>query len=549
MIGQHPNESPWYMNQGALQVSKAFMFETRGYDQQYLRPYQTNYNYDVRAHLAESTNYGQNISQNTLSQVAGEFLQPKSYIDQNSFAFIDHGFQESRFSFFIELTFPEPGADAQKRFVLTGYTDRFDPSYSGLIDPTLKFYFNNLITVRDVRFNTPYGVETKSTVLESSHVLNTIDPDALYSAQIPERRTLDPHSIMREIYFQTQSFTHDVTSQITDQNVTITTPQGTIGTPRIIPRRHESRPSYLSDTVSQYRSALTQAMTDSSTFSPSMQTHQDEASWDAESIAFEEASNILRGPSVSRHPLFQGLAQNTHRFLKTGFITYDELCNTFPGLDQVMHITYLDQVSQQSAYRPGMGEHWHGSDYETLAANVISQGLPPILSDCLTRKISFMATNEGPGGHDNITYNAPPEGFVQGLDFRNFVEYFETRLRSEILSDISKQGNLIYHVNVEINMSLEVRIWISIDHQEPVLFVAPMFCDSVFTPIVTADTQDVQKVGGDIQNMLGDISGDYINTPATGILTQPNQQPAGRDQNPAMPTDFAQGGVNQPKMI
>ena len=509
-------------------VSRAVMFETLGYDPQFMRPFQTQYDYQIHNALVEQTEGGQNTTQQALTGVANQFLQPKSSVDRNSQALIDNGFPEPRFSFFIEVTMPEPGMNAQRRYIITGYTDRADYSYSGELPPDLTFYFNNMITIRDVQQNTPQGPQTRSTIIENHHIVGNLDPNQAYLAGNMSRHTLDPHSVLKELYMQSESLLQEVRSDLGNApNVNVVTQGATRTSPSLVPRRHESRPSYMADTISNYQSAMTQGMTDESLYMDNFQTAQEDASWDPGEAAFSKASSSLRTPSPSQHVLLKQFMQGTHTFLQSGAITFQELCGLLPGMSENLHIIYLSQPQRQSAYQPGMGEHWTGSGHEHMAATVIVQNLPPILSDCLTRKMAFWATNDVPGTQDTIQYVEPPEGFVEGLDFRPFKDFFEQRLRAEILSDISKWGNLVYHVYVEINMVQEARIWVSIDHQEQILFVCPMFCDSTFAPILTADVNDVHKVGNDMRNMLYDISGQQQPHQDTSGWTMPQAAPAG----------------------
>lgn len=499
--------------QNRPRVTKAVMIESLGYDNQYLRPFQTHYDGYVHQGLMEATNYGQQVDSNTLSPVATNFIQPRSAVSAGDAAFIDNGFNESRFSFLIEFTINEPGTRAQQRHIVSGYTDRLDYSQSGYLAPDLKLRFNNIISIRDVTEPTPNGEQTRSIPMNVDHVFTGVPMDSPMAYNTGPRYEISPDRILHHIGVTQDPALMGIGEQ--NLNVTVNNAAPQVNGINLVSRRYEARPNYLSDSITKFRSALADvSVNDTEGFYDGFIAGDTPLEANTSQVAYQKASADLRSNSVSQHSLYRQLIGMNPEFQQRGYMTYQELCDIFPELDYQLYVTFLGKPQRQVAYQPGMGEHWHGSNYETIAATIVQQALPSILSTCMTRKISFWATNDIIGGQHNIVYYEPPEGFVAGLDFASqFKDYFESRVINEVLADISRHGNLIYHLGVEIDLLSEARIRVSIDNQEIIYFVTPMFCDATFAPLMSSRYEDVNTIGRDIEQMLGDITGQTQHSP------------------------------------
>lgn len=209
------------------------------------------------------------------------------------------------------------------------------------------------------------------------------------------------------------------------------------------------------------------------------------------------------------HPFFRML-QNNSDLINEYSITYHELCRLLPGFDHVTKVVTHSPVQAQSQYRRGQGERWSAATGEAIACTIMQQSVPAMMTECLMSDVHFMATNDTIGSVDVVQVFGA-SGFTEGIDLSPFIVHFIERLKREVLSDISKRGLVKYKITVHMGMTTQSQFIISLDNEPDSMFVAPTFCDALYSPVVTTNIQDLFHMSSDLSTMLMNAGNEITN--------------------------------------
>ncbi len=486
-------------------ATRVIMKETTRYDDVYLRPYQSNYDGDVANQLMMATEHGSNVSPLALAGVAGSFIQPSAATSHR--ATIENGFGEKRLSFMIEVRENNNSMmGTGSRFIITGYSDHFGAVYqngSALLDPNLKLFINNVFVIRDSYQQTSHSNQaTVSTMISADHILHR--PDEGLHMRAPQ-----PLYMQRpEDVFAKLSYSNDMMTQHF-RNAEVDDGRNSLIQLSSSKRSHEVPSRWLSDSIRAYRNAEAESTTYGD-------DHLDATStWDN--------SRATVRNSISSNNRLMGALQIRTNLPDLGYVTYRELCSIIPNLDAENQVLFSDRNTIAREYQPGQGDTWNQATYEAIAASIVKQSVPAIMSDCLITSIVFQATNDTFGGEPVVSISSVMS-FTTGIDMTRYVEHFIERLKCEILSMISQNGARVFNLECQMNMLYDSHITVSIDNQPPVYLAAPSFCDGLYAPILTADQQGTSNLAHDVETMLLNLGGDLSRMASRGY--EPNQQPS-----------------------
>ncbi len=487
-----------------FRVTRCVMKQTTRYDTVALRPYTTHYDRSIEQLLAESTENGNNVNAQTLSSAASQFLQPSAVA--KGVADIANGFNEQRFSFMIEVVDDRGGLSVGNRYILTGYTDHVGVAQNmgrQAIDPNMKLFINNVFMMRDTQINTPNGIQTRSNIVDNMHVLIDPNHNDFYNKKY-DYFSQRPEDVFATIGYNNDPMMSEARANGIDQ-------RSMISTPRASSRRNDSRPNYLAETIKSFKNA-----------SAEEETSQDDDYTDGSNV-WDMSRNYQR-QTISGNRLMNVLSTKAD-YMTLGFVTYADLCNILPNLDQKNDVVMMGAAQQQREYQPGQGESWQSTSFEAIAATIFNQVTPSIMTDCLLTRIHFMATNDTIGAQHEIIPLAF-NGFSENIDLTPFIQHFMARLQREVLDDISKGSQVLYQVECIIDLTYDSTFKISLDGEPMVMFTAPSFCDSLYAPVLSSDSNDINNMASDIETMLYNVSGD--------LRRMHNQQqgPVGGQQSP-----------------
>lgn len=472
-------------------VSKLIMVETSRYPDMYLRPYESNYDYQTQQALNHSTESGSKLTANALTSVASMILKP-SAVPVGVVGMVN-GFSEKRFSFMLEITeYNTRITTGGVRYVITGYTDQLgvinDRRGNPILDPNMSFYINNIHTIRDTLVNTAIGKSYRSNMASSLQLphVSTSNRDGFGFSNTPTY-LMRPEDVAGKISTEndpTRKYLNE-SSGVIDLGGVLT---GVVGSKR----GNTSRSHYLSDLFTGYVNALT----DTSDF------EYDDV-WD-------KTKQNVRGNALSNNPFIAELMMTTD-FAAVGSFTLSELDNmTGNAASDLADVIIKNNLSNANAGRLGMfdstdSDDWGMASTTSQAATILQQSIGSIMSDCMLTTVGFIVHNNTLTGEMDFRFTSPINSFTDGIDLTPLLEnMFKPRVMAEIIDDISFNNQVSFSLECVMDLHYESTISISIDGEEG-FYVAPSFCDGITTPVLTYDNVSLSNLAEDVVSMVGSI--------------------------------------------
>lgn len=468
-----------------MKVNSLVFTETGSYNQQVLRPYETQCSEQALRSLREVTD-GNNFAASTLAGLAGNIIRPVAQAVGN--ANIENGWDTRRLRFFLEISHdqgPSLGGfqtNNQIIQILTGYTDYVGATVNQNIDPNMRLFFNNSMMFRSMTVPGPMGNRTNTNMFESSHVLREVPGDSISG--------LNKFGGFGHYTQRPQDIFHNMESQLLGAEGTVFDLRTGIGNSLTKSRRSNgSAPLYLSNTMKAYSYAQGAAGTAD----------------DVENIAQSARGCVKESTVATDH--FLGNVGRYSEFNENGSITYGELCAMDASTDFNTKVILSGPVER--LHTPGDTAYWNTAETETIVATILSHAIPAIMMDCMLSYVAFEATNNTIGCQIAVY---PEENgmrcFNSKIDNNRNNQIFIQRMIAEVLSDISHNNQMSFNISVRMDIYGESHIHVSLNGGQTNVYVMPSFCDGLISPVLSNSSDQLTHIANDVEIIMNDIS-DY----------------------------------------
>lgn len=451
------------------------MVHTNTYNDQVIRPFEANVNTNIMESLREATQYGESISSAGLAGVAGSVLRPQAQAASGIVMY--NGWDTRRIRFMLSVTVPMGGGGFVHE-VVSGYTDHYGLSVDGTsVDPNMRLFFNNTVVMNSCQVPTAgMGMQNQVRVAEATHLLM---PAPGYSnGSAIDTHTMRPEDLMNAIS----------TNMITDGSRLDMRTNFAMSPVKKSYRTNALAPEYLARTLK----AVDHAM-------------QIDNNMEHNTL-YAEARGFVKEPMLNAD-MFIGMLAHRTRFKENGFITYAELCAVFPETESVRTTIMPREAQRVTSMMPGRGEteYWHMPTNETVIATILTHAVPALMMELMLTKLTFTATNMTLNGQPEIQFR-DPRGFIDGMDMTPYVQRFMHRFLTEVMADITR--NNLFQVNLAMTCNIlgDTMITISISGGASVDYVAPSFCDAMFSPLITTDLFAFQAMAHDLDTLNNNLS-------------------------------------------
>lgn len=451
-------------------INKLIITETGSYNPQYHRPYNANLNGVNTALYNEITQGQPTVRPEQLAGFAGTILQPTAEPQSN--VFIPNDFSNRRCVFLMEVvTRTQHGNEIVE--IITGYTNHLGISLqSRAIDPNMQFWINNSVMVRKIHQGTQLGNQLFSTVTDASHVL--IPPSMMGGAPNPLMmpgqvagglRTMTPADVVGEI--SKNSFpgaeVDDYRGKLVGSDI------------RKSKRINGVMANYLSKTVTGINQAAMSA---------------EAVSTDAMAL-FSGARDLVRESYISNDAFLTFLNEYTS-FKNYRCVTYGELCQAFPQLDNVTKVSVLGNAARSSLPVQGQTEYMHTVTKETVVATILANAIPALMMDLMITSLNLEASNETMDG--TVFSRVTNVMSFADVDMTTYIERFRFMLATVIFPDVTdcNQSTITLRMNVDIMSNSHIQI--SINGGPFVDYTIPTFCDALFAPVVTPNPMTLSGI-------------------------------------------------------
>lgn len=458
-----------------MHVARLLIMETGGYQQQYRRSFHSQLDGQMKNEILTQLDGARSITTQKIAQVSGQFFKPQAVPE--AAALIHNGWDQGRFRFMLEVQSQDRTGMMNHRQYITGWTDHPGMSHGGALDPEMVFYINHVHTTAERVMPTPVGQMLTSNMIDSAQILGNdiYDPNATGPAQM---YTMRPEDIYYEIDAAHLREAVDSGFVADGRNLLLR------GTASKSNRMNTVAPVVMSSVLDTYLQT-TRAMRDES-----------------QSKINEAASDSLASGMFSDDPFMSFVrSANGHSGGKS-FRLKDLVALDSTALQRVQMPRVSGDI-MATIHNAREGQAWGGSDYTTYSAASLAMAVPSYMS---TMGITFMhlvSTNRTLTHQMETTITDVKS--PQNRDLSREAEALKFRLHTEIMSTITYGGRYDYQLDMLVDMMGTTVIHLSINDGPLTPYFVPTFCDSLFSPVMTANQQNVRETAADFGRLMTEI--------------------------------------------
>jgi len=376
---------------------------------------------------------------------------------------------------------------------LQGYSEYHDPSLSGRIDPQVPFHINSIATVTKM-------VDPITNMLIAKPYSNfNIIKDAFNNTQAIEEITDDKFKLIRPS--DVISGIGHVTTFGRDSGLVRDTVSDLSAASTSSDRGNNSPIKYLTKTINSYVHNLN-------------------------TPGYEEEDNLMLATAeyASDHslvaiPFINALYNQTGVPAPTVF-NIDILSRMDPDIQNKILLiengstlvpntptSILDTNNTEVNYKPTI---------EATIANIVAHSVTDLLVSNLLATVDFSVSNRmGPP----LVVISNVRSFMDGIDVTSYANKLSTGVEAVLMPEITQNGLLMIELLVHSDLLTETTVSVSVNAAPPVVFRFPTFADSLFSPIITNQTN---------QTLFTDDMSGVLNTVYNIVNTgeSANMQPA-----------------------
>lgn len=385
---------------------------------------------------------------------------------------IPNGWNTTRLRFLMETVY-DYGNGSLNITYLQGFTDYYDPSRSGLLDPSMRFHINSIVNVtRTMSFN-PDG--TKGYPFSRVSSMYNVISDVFGNMKFEEVQTPDTIKLCRPTDIASNLFALELTKPREGEEIGYNIMRNMTDTitnykPATSSRKNNNPYSYITNTLNAF--TATKAATEIG--------HND-----ADIIS--SASNAMREPDLSQCLFIDRLIQYRGYVAESpSSFTISELDGISPGTSST-RTTVVARDAQSLETPHNMLTTQDTAEIfqptaEATKSSTVAASITGIMLDNLITRLGFSSTNMT-GQPEVILTDI--NSFMDGIDPVYFAERVKTAILTTLIPNIS-DGNLsTYDLYVTADLLGDITVGIQLNSTPTTVFRFPAFADSLYSPVVS----------------------------------------------------------------
>lgn len=490
--------------QNDIKPIRLWFYESGQYQQQYRTGIMTNVDGNTLNRIDEITQGGTMLQRGVLNSIANDIIVPANTIEKR--LDVMGGWNEKRFRFLLEVEITNRFGGHRHRKVITGWTSHMgmqDPLGNGdaLMDQNMLMYINNDITLRDTPVPSPDGLRrmVRTERVSSDHILlGSYDTQSPYGQEV----SLRPEDITANIA------TGATIMSLGGGHVNNTYAQFVASPIKLSSRQNESPTHYLSKILGSYREATNMY---ADTF----------ASVDTYDETFASATGLCKETSVVEN-LFLDKLRRFSGWQENGYFTLGDMGSLFPDVAHVLKVFKYQRGSVTLLPPPQAQDSatFDNKDATSLVMNKIMNALGGMLFDCLLSSVGFIYTNDTPGCRDTMSPIDPKlfGSIVDNINLLDAAEQFRMRFLSELAPSLTHHGQVSLTIKMISHVCGNTELVINYNHTGDYTFHLPTFCDTLGSPMVSTNGNQLQNISKDIQALMTVINNQAL-VPGTFVDT------------------------------
>lgn len=487
-----------------MKINKMLMLQVGTFNTPYQRPYSSHVDASTMIALQEATNGGTNLTPGALGRVGADVMRVSAVT--SGAAEIANGFDTPRLCFMMEVEFPGTAGIVQIEYLMgftnhIGVIDRFGNG-NVVFDPDMELYFNNVMRGTRAPVTNGFGRMTQSRMNGAFQLIHSEHKPSITNIHNT------PHLMRPQDVFTSLSM--DRVRKIVG-NEPIYDARPTHGPERVaVSSRRNAIPGRYLSTVLEGWSA--QVETD-----------------DVEPASINsQIAALVAEPTISNIRSVQALSVVSE--LRTGgCVRWQELVeveSTGTLEDRTVVVLAQSDRSRAKLSQRGDGEGWNGNGQRTVIASQFVQAVPGLMMELMLTELDFSVTNMTLDGSCEVFFSNV-QSFNDG-DNRKQIEAFRFNLCNQLMPGLTR-GNIIpLEIHASFNVVGQTFIEIKIDNEEFVPFVAPTFCDGLYSAVRAPDAQTLEKFAFGLGRITSNLQQDFS---AGGLGYEPNDPQFNNNRN------------------
>ena len=454
----------------SVTLKKFFLIESKGYQDQWVRPYEMNVGYEDLIKIQDTIERSMRLK--STSNIGPEIYNSSPNIMSPSGnvlgqAKIANGWSEKRFKFVLVLE-ESSGQGSNTTIInyIQGYSEFLGISFKNTLDPDMRLFVNTVSVLRKTydsstgRFNiVPINkfnsVQDELNLLDymgSRFVPNSVQDHEAYKLARPE-----------DVLINVSTLSSTEADTLIMSDVGNVNKFNIVDSENILPTQHIA--TTLTSAVDSVR--ISNAFTEG-----------------------DDIINTMVGDTLSSNPtqiLIFKMIYNTTGELRPNF-TLKELSAMFQPMEVVPEVILGNDVGvmQMSNEVPmelqtNDVSNTYGADIETRKSILIHEAVVNVLNESLLSHIVFEMDNYN-GAVNHHVLSADSE--IEGLDIVFFSNKFANMFVQKVWNSISENNMLPIKVLISSYLVSDTTISISVDNRPMVIFRYPTFANSKFIPII-----------------------------------------------------------------
>ncbi len=396
---------------------------------------------------------------------------------------IPHGWGTQRLMFLMAVEEYLSDTVALTHYI-QGYSEYYDPSHVGTLDPNANYFINSITTITRTRYVHNNMVDSRVTAtynvvydpMGGSSYQNVAEPGM-------HQELIRPTDIMANLYAGNL--------HANNPDVSLNVRTGSITNGANVSKRNNNDPlRYFTDTVN--------AVIVGKSINVGHNTPEN---------VLSNANGMVAEQPITNNGFIYELARITGNFEPSSFTL-----STLTALDPAVSakITLVNSgslVRDPTATTTMLDTH----DTESMlnytedaeVAQSFINSLTSVMSDNLTTVISGTVTNL----HGQpLTTISNIQSFLEGVDITPYGNRIINYVNSVIIPQISINNLRLVSIVFDCDLLGDTAVSISLDNNSPVIFRLPTFADSLYTPILTNEATK-EAVLGDFEVLVDTVMG------------------------------------------
>ncbi len=465
----------------SVEIVKLIMQETGTYNPQWRRSFESNLTGNIQNTIIENCQQAGRITPGLLTGVANQFIKPSATPERP--IIIANGWDTRRFRFFMEVRSTSHMGTVLIQYV-TGYTDQMGASMQGSLDPNMVFYINTINTTKNSVRTTPLGTQNVQNVMDCSHLLYQSDYSGVYGPNITHKMRPE------EVFVGMQNAElREAASDVHGASDFLDTRTHLTSNPVKSTRRFNSSPVFVASVLDSY-----------------VQTKRSDITGASGMEVYDTAAGHVSAARTNEDPFIKMLKANTGS--NGGTFTFGDLLRIDHGIQQRIVVTPLTPALRATLHQSGQTQNWQSSDFETQFATTLSQALPGYMLDNCLQSVKLRATNDAMGG-EIIVHITDFGSLLQGIDPTPYLHSLTFVIQKTLLHDLTFGNQISFSLEMSCNLMGDTSINLSLNGSPFIPYVSPCFCDSLMSPLITADYAKLNALSKDLATVV-DYLGDAI---------------------------------------